>query len=120
MACTDWSWTEEGETNSICATADGVMLRLVVDGQIIEARSVKYGPQKADLFRVPANYLLPRELANRDPIKPTAALHCYCDTTPCRRGRFKIANDTPTRPVNLITGAGYQVAVTPNPVTEKQ
>ena len=33
-------------------------------------------------------------------------------------GRFKLANDTPTRPVNLITGAGYQVAVTPNPVTQ--
>jgi hypothetical protein len=33
-------------------------------------------------------------------------------------GRFQIANDTPTRPVNLIIGAGYQVAVTPNPVTQ--
>ena len=33
-------------------------------------------------------------------------------------GRFKLANDTPTRPVNLIIGAGYQVAVTPNPVTQ--
>jgi hypothetical protein len=29
----------------------------VIDGQtFIEARSVKYGPQKVDLFRVPANY----------------------------------------------------------------
>ena len=57
LACTDWSWTEDGETHTICTTADGVMLRLVVDGQtIIEARSVKYAPQKADLFRVPANY----------------------------------------------------------------
>ena len=33
-------------------------------------------------------------------------------------GRFQIAKDTPTRPVNLIIGAGYQVAVTPNPVTQ--
>ena len=34
-----------------------MILRLIVDGQtFIEARSVKYGPQKADLFRVPANY----------------------------------------------------------------
>ena len=33
-------------------------------------------------------------------------------------GRFQIGNDTPTRPVNLIIGAGYQVAVTPNPVTQ--
>jgi hypothetical protein len=32
-------------------------------------------------------------------------------------GRFQIGNDTPTRPINLIIGAGYQVAVTPNPVT---
>jgi hypothetical protein len=31
-------------------------------------------------------------------------------------GRFKIGNDTPTRPINLIVGAGYQVVVTPNPV----
>jgi len=57
LACTDWSWTEDGETHSVCVTADGVMLRLVVDGQtLIEARSVKYASQKADLFRVPANY----------------------------------------------------------------
>ena len=33
-------------------------------------------------------------------------------------GRFKIGQDSPTRPVNLIIGAGYQVAVTPNPVTK--
>jgi hypothetical protein len=57
LQCTDWSWTEDGEKHTVCATADGVILRLVVDGQtFIEARSVKYGPQKADLFRVPANY----------------------------------------------------------------
>jgi hypothetical protein len=57
LPCTDWSWTEDGEKHTVCATADGVILRLIVDGQtFIEARSVKYGPQKADLFRVPANY----------------------------------------------------------------
>jgi hypothetical protein len=33
-------------------------------------------------------------------------------------GRFQIGNDTPTRPINLIIGAGYQVAVTANPVTQ--
>jgi len=32
-------------------------------------------------------------------------------------GRFKIGMDSPTRPINLIFGAGYQIAVTPNPVT---
>jgi hypothetical protein len=33
-------------------------------------------------------------------------------------GRFKIGMDSSTRPINLIVGAGYQVAVTPNPVTQ--
>ncbi len=41
----------------VCTTADGVMLRLIVDGQTFaEARSVKYAPQKAELFQVPPNY----------------------------------------------------------------
>jgi hypothetical protein len=57
LPCTDWLWNEEGEEHTVCVTADGVILRLIVDGQtFIEAHSVKYGPQKADLFRVPANY----------------------------------------------------------------
>jgi hypothetical protein len=55
--CTDWSWTEDGETHTICLSADGVMLRLIVDEQtLLQARAVKYEPQKADLFRIPANY----------------------------------------------------------------
>jgi hypothetical protein len=33
-------------------------------------------------------------------------------------GRFPIGYDTPTRPINLIIGAGYQIAVTANPVTQ--
>jgi hypothetical protein len=33
-------------------------------------------------------------------------------------GRFKIGMDSPTRPINLIVGAGYQIAVTANPVTQ--
>jgi hypothetical protein len=33
-------------------------------------------------------------------------------------GRFPIGMDSPTRPINLIFGVGYQVAVTPNPVTQ--
>lgn len=32
-------------------------------------------------------------------------------------GRFPIGKDNPDRPVNLIVGAGYQFAVTSNPVT---
>jgi hypothetical protein len=33
-------------------------------------------------------------------------------------GRFKIGMDSPTRPVNLIVSAGYQLAVTYNSVTQ--
>ena len=33
-------------------------------------------------------------------------------------GRFKIGQDTATRPINLIIGAGYQMAVTANPVVK--
>ena len=33
-------------------------------------------------------------------------------------GRFPIAMDSPTRPVNLIFGVGYQFAVTPTPVVQ--
>ena len=52
LPCTDWSWTEDGEKHTVCATTDGVMLRLVVDGAtFIQARSVKYAPQKAELFQ---------------------------------------------------------------------
>ncbi len=34
-------------------------------------------------------------------------------------GRFGIGMDAPTRPIKLILRAGYQVAVTPNPVTQR-
>jgi hypothetical protein len=33
-------------------------------------------------------------------------------------GRFKIGQDSPTRPINLIIGAGYQFAVTSDPVVK--
>jgi len=57
VPCTDWSWLEDVEVHTICAAADGVPLRHVVDGQtVMQARSVKYGPQKAELFQVPPNY----------------------------------------------------------------
>jgi hypothetical protein len=58
LSCTDWSWTEDGgEKHTLCVTADGAMLRLIVDGQTFrEARSVKYASQKPDLFQPPANY----------------------------------------------------------------
>jgi hypothetical protein len=57
LPCTDWSWVEDVESHTVCATADGVILRLVIDGQtFFEARSVKYAPQKAELFQVPRDY----------------------------------------------------------------
>jgi hypothetical protein len=57
LHCTDWSWTEDAETHTVCLTPDGVMLRLVVDGKtVMQALSVKYGRQPAELFRVPPNY----------------------------------------------------------------
>jgi hypothetical protein len=57
LPCTEWSWAEDAETHTVCATADGVLLRLVVDGQtFVEARSVKFAPQRAELFQVPPGY----------------------------------------------------------------
>lgn len=42
---------------NICATPDGVLLRLVIDGAtIMQARSVACGPRVAELFQVPPNY----------------------------------------------------------------
>jgi hypothetical protein len=57
LRCIDWSWTDDVETHTVCATADGVLLRLIVDGKtVIEARSVNYAPQKPELFQVPPDY----------------------------------------------------------------
>jgi hypothetical protein len=57
LHCIDWSWTEDVETRTVCITADGVLLRFVVDGRIVsEARSVSYGPQPAELFQVPRGH----------------------------------------------------------------
>ncbi len=57
LHCTDWSWTDDAETHTVCLTPDGVMLRLVVDGKtVMQALSVKYDRQPVELFRVPPNY----------------------------------------------------------------
>jgi hypothetical protein len=57
LHCVDWSWTEGVETRTVCMTADGVLLRFLVDGQkVSEARSVSYRPQPAELFQVPPGY----------------------------------------------------------------
>lgn len=57
LHCVDWSWTEDVETHTVCVTPDGVLLRLVVDGKtVMQALSVKYDRQPAELFQVPPGY----------------------------------------------------------------
>ncbi len=57
LHCVEWSWTEDVETRTVCLTHDGVLLRLVVDGDtVMQARSVSYAPQPAELFQVPQGY----------------------------------------------------------------
>ena len=57
LNCIDWSWTDDTETHTACLTPDGVLLRFVIDGQIVaEARSVLYATQPAELFEVPSGY----------------------------------------------------------------
>jgi hypothetical protein len=56
--CVEWSWIEDTEARTVCVTADGVTLRLVVGGKtVMEARSVSYGRQNPELFRAPPNYM---------------------------------------------------------------
>ena len=57
LHCVDWSWTEDVETRTVCITADGVLLRFLVDSKTVsEARSVSYRRQPAELFQVPREY----------------------------------------------------------------
>jgi hypothetical protein len=57
LHCVEWSWTEDVETRTVCLTEDGVLLRFLVDSKTVsEARSVSYGGQPAELFRVPPGY----------------------------------------------------------------
>jgi hypothetical protein len=57
LGCTDWSWTENGQTRTACVTPDGVLLRSTVDGKtVVQALSVSYHQQSADLFEVPRGY----------------------------------------------------------------
>ena len=58
LHCVDWSWTEDTETRTVCLTADGVLLRFLIDNKTVtEARSVTYRPQPAELFQVPSDYM---------------------------------------------------------------
>jgi hypothetical protein len=57
LSCIDWSWMDDTELHMACLTPDGVLLRLVADGQVVaEARSVLYAPQPPELFEVPPGY----------------------------------------------------------------
>jgi hypothetical protein len=57
LNCTDWSWMDDTEAHTACLTPDGVLLRLVIDGQTVaEARSVLYAAQPPELFEVPPGY----------------------------------------------------------------
>ncbi|HXD13349.1 MAG TPA: hypothetical protein VNU65_04160 [Xanthobacteraceae bacterium] len=56
--CLEWSWIEDIEARTVCVTADGVALSLVVDGKtVMEARSVSYGRQNPELFKTPPDYM---------------------------------------------------------------
>ena len=57
LHCTDWTWTVDDETHTVCLTADGVLLRLVIDNRtIMQARAVTYARQPPELFEIPKDY----------------------------------------------------------------
>lgn len=57
LHCVEWSWVVDVETHTACMTPDGVLLRLIIDGQtIMQARSVSYGAQSSQLFQIPRYY----------------------------------------------------------------
>jgi hypothetical protein len=57
LHCVEWTWTQDTETHTVCATPEGVLLRIVIDGRtVIEARSVHFAAQAAKLFEVPPSY----------------------------------------------------------------
>jgi hypothetical protein len=57
LSCVDWSWMDDTESHTACLTSDGVLLRVVIDGQIVmQARAVHYAAQPPELFQVPPGY----------------------------------------------------------------
>jgi len=58
MACTDWTTRDSKDrVTEICVTADGVLLRVRVDGRVrADAARVEYGPQDPALFQLPQGY----------------------------------------------------------------
>jgi hypothetical protein len=61
LRCISWSWMDDDEERHVaCVTHDGVVLRLIIDGQTkLEALSVIYGPQSPELFDIPPGYAQP-------------------------------------------------------------
>jgi hypothetical protein len=59
LPCTNWGWTDPntGNARSVCATEDGVMLRVTEgDRTLIEAISVQYHQLKPAIFELPRGY----------------------------------------------------------------
>ncbi len=57
LTCVDRSSTDDTEVHTACLTPDGVLLRLVIDGQTVAGtRSVLYASQPPELFEVPHGY----------------------------------------------------------------
>lgn len=55
--CTEWSWAVDTEIHILCGTPDGVLLRLVINGNTtVEATSVSYRQQLSKVFEVPPGY----------------------------------------------------------------
>lgn len=71
LGCTNWRVEVEGQTNRVCITADGIMLRAATAGGrngegVLEAVSVTPGPQDPARFERPAGFgaFQPRGRAN--------------------------------------------------------
>ena len=59
LSCKVWNWVnpEDLKPHSFCATDDGVLLRVTVDGQTIaQATSVQFRKLKPETFTVPPGY----------------------------------------------------------------
>ncbi len=57
LRCTEWSWAEDMQIYTACLSSDGVLLRLIIDGERrLEALSVSYAAQADDIFQIPSDY----------------------------------------------------------------
>jgi hypothetical protein len=57
LRCTEWSWSDDAGARVACLSANGVVLRLIVEGgPRLEARSVSYAAQDPEIFMIPPGY----------------------------------------------------------------